>query len=250
MEEYTQPDNNLSREELMEELSIAQQQANFWFLVVTAAAQRNHNSNYEEGSRRDILQSMVRYAIHDGLLHRIFTPDIMSSKLPGLDEKETEQIKDEWQGGIPWSVVQDLCDLLEIEYDDVLDNVLRESQEAVMRTAVIRGDDIPMPKFDLSEGAPEGFTAVRIGDLPSDVAEQLFAQLHKNSDDYILEVEHDDHPCRHGYATLEMAIQMAAHDEMTGRIQRAIKITHRGDVAVDEQTLRNHIDQIKAAPSN
>lgn len=248
MDEYTNPNDSLSREELMEELQTAQHQANFWFLVVTAAAKRNHDGKYEEGSRSDIIGNMVRYAIHDGLRHRLFTPDRMPSKLPGLDEQQTSEIADDWQGGIPWSIVEDLCDLLDIGYNDVLDNVLRETQEVVMRTATIRGDDIPMPDF--SQGVPDGFTAVRVGDLPPEVAERLFEQLHQNTDGYVLEVEHDNHPCRHIYETLELAIQMAAHDEITGRIQRAIKITYHGDVVCSEETLRNHIDQIKAAPSN
>ena len=67
---------------------------------------------------------------------------------------------------------------------------------------------------------------------------------------YALHCRHDNHPCEHGYQTLNDAVQAAYMGLMTGALQEVTKIT-RGDVVVmSTEALRHRLGEIAAIPYN
>ena len=67
---------------------------------------------------------------------------------------------------------------------------------------------------------------------------------------YALHCVHDDHPCEHGYPSLQLAI-IAAHIGMeTGALQDVQGIS-RGDIEImSAEALRHRISEIAAIPYN
>lgn len=67
---------------------------------------------------------------------------------------------------------------------------------------------------------------------------------------YILHCVHDDHACRHAYASPFVAIESACMDLASGRLQEACQITREDAVVFDEGKLRLYIALCENAQNN
>lgn len=218
--------------------------ATFTSNVIVAAAHRNRDMEFEEGTAKEIAKGMVRDSIMRGLDVGLFRPNGESldmsnmQRMFGLDDQKMEEIQEKWDSAIPWSFVVNFASEFNVDADAVRE---AHRMELSARAAMI-GSMGSAPGMS-SEDFENGFREFLAGN-----GKEVWDALAK--DRYILICAHDGHGCEHRFDTLTEAIESAAAGIMSGELESVGGISMNGSLVLTEDELKTNMERIMNAGNN
>lgn len=213
--------------------------ASFWMQVAYMSAVRNIAQGFESGPQSTILKTLVRSHIFAGLENGFF--DNGGSQ----DDDEYDQLIEEDEPRMPWSIVVRIAGDVEVDATEVLQDYIRHTQDGLQRALGLAG-------ANLEEMGPT-FVGVPISaQMAHEIADGQFGSEFekKFADRYILHVMHGAKPCQHPYESIDMAIEGAATDLQRGIVSDISHITYNGALVLHEDEVRRRVAEIGNAGLN
>lgn len=213
--------------------------ASFWLAVAQMSAARNVIEGFEPGPEGMILKTLVRSYIFTGLENGFFDEG------DSQDEGEYDQLLEEDEARMPWAVVVQVANDIEVDATEVLQDYIQHAQGGLQRALKLSGFDVERmgPKFAGVPITAAVFHEIANGDFGPQFEKQF-------ADSYILHVKHGPNPCQHPYESLDMAVEGAAFDLERGIISEISHVSLGGLVVLAKDELVRRVNEIMNASNN